>query len=67
MNSIIEFLKGKKVYLLAIIVVLIVVCEKLLGIDVPGVEVGDNWMDFILAALGLTTVRAAIAKTGNGQ
>lgn len=67
MDKFLEFLKGKKVYLLAAAVVLIVVCEKLLGIDVPGVEVGDNWMDFILAALGLSTVRAAIAKTGNGQ
>ncbi|MFM8700007.1 MAG: hypothetical protein ACKOC1_01215 [Hyphomicrobiales bacterium] len=40
--------------------VLVVVVEKGLGIDVPGVDVGSDWLTQILAALGLGTLRAGI-------
>ena len=38
----------------------VVVVEKGLGIDLPGVDVGSNWLTQILAALGLGTLRAGI-------
>lgn len=62
-----ELLKGKKSYIIAGILILIVVCEKVLGIDVPGIEVGNETLNYILAALGVSTMRAAIASNGNGN
>ena len=57
-----EWLKGKKAYIIAIVIVLLVIIEKVLGIDVPGVEIGDNWGTLILNAGGLAAIRAGIAK-----
>jgi len=61
MKKIIEALKGKKTYIVAAIVLAIWFAESVLGIDVPGAEV-SNPLEWIMAALGLATTRAAIAK-----
>lgn len=50
-----EFLSGKKTYLTAIAIGVIAALEYL-GIEVPG------WVISLLAALGLTGLRAAIKK-----
>lgn len=47
-------------YIIAAVLVLVVAVEKGLGIDVPGVDVGSDWLTQILAALGLGTLRAGI-------
>ncbi|ABD85703.1 hypothetical protein [Rhodopseudomonas palustris] len=47
-------------FIIAAVLVLVVVVEKGLGIDVPGVDVGSDWLTQILAALGLGTLRAGI-------
>lgn len=63
MKELIEFLRGKKTYIVALLVLIIVICEKVLGIDIPGAEVA-NPFDYILAALGISALRAGVAKTG---
>ena len=63
MSSIIKALSGKKTYIIAGVLTLVVVVEKGLGIDVPGVDLGNDWLTTVLAALGLGTLRAGISKT----
>lgn len=58
-----EVLNGKKTYIIAAVLVLCVLVEKVLGIDVPGVEIGDDWLLVVLNGLGLGTLRAGLAKT----
>jgi len=57
-----EWLKGKKTYVVAVVVVLLVVLERVVGIDVPGVEITDDWGSWIIGAGGLAALRAGIAK-----
>lgn len=59
-----QFLEGKKSYIIAAMVLLMVAVEKGLGIDVPGVVVDDNWMLVVANALGLGSLRAGISKLG---
>lgn len=63
MTAIIDLLKNKKMYGLAIIIVAIGVAEGVAGWDVPGVTVGSDWVGWILAGLGVGFTKAAIAKT----
>jgi len=63
MTAIIDLLKNKKMYGVALIVIIIGVAEGLLGIDVPGIEVGNDWLGYILAGLGLGATKAAIVKS----
>ncbi len=60
MNAVLQFGTGYRTYIIAAVLVLVVVVEKGLGIDVPGVDVGSDWLTQILAALGLGTLRAGI-------
>ena len=53
-------LEGKKTYIVAVVLILLVALEKVAGIDVPGYEVGPGWLDEILAALGLASLRNAV-------
>lgn len=62
MEGIRTALAGKKTYIVAASIILLVLVEKVAGIDVPGYEAGPDWFGEVLAALGLTTLRAAIAK-----
>jgi hypothetical protein len=61
MNAVLRVGAGYRTYIIAAVLVLVVVVEKGLGIDVPGVEVGPDWLTQLLAALGLGTLRAGIA------
>jgi hypothetical protein len=60
MNAVLQFGAGYRTYIIAAVLVLVIVVEKGLGIDVPGVDVGSDWLTQILAALGLGTLRAGI-------
>lgn len=55
-------LDGYKTYIVAIGLVLIVIIEKLIGFDVPGVDLGDDWLLVLMNALGLGTLRAGISS-----
>jgi hypothetical protein len=57
MKDIIEALKGKKTYIIAIIVIVVALVESVLKIDVPGVDV-VNPLEWILAAFGMSALRA---------
>ena len=59
-----SFLDGYKTYIVAGIFILGVIAEIFLGLDVPGFEPGENWVEYIMAALGLGTLRNGIAKAG---
>jgi hypothetical protein len=61
-----DFLKGYKFYVLAVVVGAIGVSEGLLGVDIPGVEVGSDWLNWVLMSLGMGFGRAAVAKAGSG-
>lgn len=63
MTAILDLLKNKKMYGIALMVVAIGVCEGPLGIDIPGVVVGPDWLGWIIAGLGIGATKAAIAKT----
>ena len=55
-------LEGYKTYIAAGLLALIGLTEGLLGIDVPGVTLGDNWLMTLLSAIGLGSLRSAIGK-----
>lgn len=55
-----KILAGKKTYLVAAVLMAVVVVEKGLGVDVPGVDLGNDWLLVLLNALGLGTLRAGI-------
>ena len=59
-----SFLDGYKTYIVAGIFILGVIAEIFLGLDVPGFEPGENWVEYIMAALGLGALRNGIAKAG---
>jgi len=61
MAKVIDWLKGKKTYIVAGMVVVIAVLEAVVGIDIPGAEV-VNPLPYILAALGLSALRAGVEK-----
>ena len=53
-------LQGKKTFIIAGALVLLVVIEKGLGIDVPGFDPGPDWLETVLGAAGLSTLRSAL-------
>jgi hypothetical protein len=56
-----EAIKGKKTYIVLVIFVAAIIAEKFLGMDVPGFDPGADWMQQIMAALGLGALRAGVA------
>ena len=54
-------LKGYRTYIVAASLLLVVFVEKGLGFDIPGVEVGNDWLVLVLNALGLGTLRAGLS------
>lgn len=66
LNSIRSKLEGVKTYIVAFLIILIAVSEGLLGFDIPGVDVGTDWLGWMLNGLGLGTLRAGISKANGG-
>ena len=62
MSAIVSLLAGKKTYIIAAFLALGVALEKLAGIDIPGFDPGADWLNYILAAAGLSSLRAGLAK-----
>lgn len=54
---------GYKTYLVMAALLAVVVLEKGLGFDVPGVALGDDWMLVVMNAIGLGTLRHGIQKS----
>lgn len=55
-------LKGYRTYIVAASLLLIVFVEKGLGFDIPGVEVGNDWLILVLNAVGMGSLRAGIGR-----
>jgi hypothetical protein len=55
---------GCKTYLVMAALLAVVVLEKGLGLDVPGVALGEDWMLVVMNAIGLGTLRHGIGKGG---
>lgn len=53
---------GMKTYIVAATVALVGISEGILGVDIPGAEMQENWIEMVLSAAGLGTMRHAIAK-----
>ena len=62
MTALLQIGAGYRTYLIAAVLVLVVLVEKGLGIDIPGIDVGSDWLTHLLAALGLGTLRAGISE-----
>lgn len=60
MNAILDTLKGKKVYIIAVMMLACVAIEKGLGIDIPGFDAGDDWWTIVANALGLAALRQGV-------
>jgi hypothetical protein len=58
----ITFLQGKKSYIVAIVIVVLVVIEKVIGIDIPGFEMGEDWGKYIIGSATISTLHAAIQR-----
>jgi len=59
-------MSGWKTYVVSFAIVLIGVSEGVFGADIPGVVVGDDWLQYIISGLGLGSIRAAIGKIIDG-
>jgi hypothetical protein len=57
-------LNGYKTYLVMAALLAVVVLEKGLGLDVPSVTLGEDWMLVVMNAIGLGTLRHGIGKRG---
>lgn len=55
-------ISGFKTYIVIAVFLACVFVEKALGFDVPAFDVGPDWVDAVLAALGLGALRDAISK-----
>ena len=55
-------LPNVKTYLVVALAVVVAVLESVIGIDIPGIDVSQDWLGIILAAAGLGGLRAAIGK-----
>jgi hypothetical protein len=55
---------GYKTYLVMAALLAVVLLEKGLGLDVPSVALGDDWMLVVMNAIGLGTLRHGIQKSG---
>lgn len=53
---------GSKTYITMAAVAIIAILEGYMGIDVPGAEMQDNWVEYILGAMGVGSIRHAIQK-----
>ena len=57
-------LNGYKTYIVAALLAIVGVVEGVLGMDIPGVNVADDWFVILLEAAGLGALRAGVAKAG---
>jgi hypothetical protein len=61
-ETIMKALDGYKTYIVIGLFLGCLAVEKLLGADIPGFEAGPDWLNQVLAALGLGGLRSALSK-----
>ena len=57
---------GNKTYLVAAFIVFVGVVEGMLGVDLPGIAIEGDWLQYIVVGLGLGSIRSAINKIIGG-
>jgi hypothetical protein len=57
-----EMLSGYKTYIVAVMVSLIAILEGVVGIDIPGADMQQDWLNYIAMSLGLGSLRHALMK-----
>lgn len=57
-----EALQGHKTKIISVVIFALAILEGPLGIDVPGVEISDDWLNVALTGLGLGTLHAAVGR-----
>lgn len=57
-----QLLDGKKTYLIAAIGVLALVAVNVFAVNIPGLEPDPVWVIRVMELLGLSTLRAGVAK-----
>lgn len=63
MQNVIAVLRGKKTYIALVLGALVVLANKFLGVEIPGVALDPNdWMTNIWALVLGATGRAAVSK-----
>lgn len=67
MDQLRSILSGRKTIAIGVAVIAIGVMEGPFALDIPGVEVGDDWLGWIMAGLGTITLRQGISKNGLGR
>jgi hypothetical protein len=63
MQKTLTWLDGKKTYIVALALLIVVGLENGLGFDVPGFEAPADWLIIVLNALGLGALRAGVQKS----
>lgn len=54
-------LSGYKTYIVAALVTIIAIVEAA-GIDIPGAEMQEDWINYVLLALGGAALRNGVSK-----
>lgn len=62
LNAAREALQGRKTTIIAVAIVALAILEGPLGIDVPGVEISEDWLAVALNGLGLGFLRTGLAR-----
>ena len=62
LTTIKDAISGKKTYALGALIVAIGVAEGLFNVDLPGVEVDEDWVAWIIAGLTTITMRRGVEK-----
>lgn len=57
-----KLFSGYKTYAVVAVLLIAVFIEKVLGLDVPGLTIDNDWLLVIMNALGLGTLRAAVER-----
>lgn len=53
---------GYKTYIVAGVVIALGLMEGPLGIDIPGVDIGDDWFNYVLTGAFGGSLRSALGK-----
>ena len=55
-------INGSKMYIVSAIAIMAGVSEGLLGLDVPGIDVQENWLEVVLGGSGFGALSHRLAK-----
>lgn len=60
-----EFLEGKKTYIVAFSAIVAVVADAFFGVDIPELSPEGNTLEYLVGLVLIITTRAGITKSGS--